>query len=85
MGKEIWWMAVTLSGNRKVPRSQVFRIMGYGRKPLCPRCGNPLSVVSEGATGFANMKCIRCKKTSIVNLQSLETQEIVDDLSEIQK
>lgn len=73
-------MAEVVYTGQTIPRSQVIRIMGYGRKPLCPRCGNPLSVVSEGATGYANMKCIRCKKASIVNLQSLETQEIIDDI-----
>lgn len=62
-----------------ITRSEVQQVMGYGRKPLCPRCGNPLSIVSEGATGLANMKCAKCKKPSIVDLHTLMAIEIVED------
>lgn len=62
-----------------ITRNEVRRIMGVGRKPLCPRCRNPLSVISKDAMGFADMKCAKCKKKSIVDLHTLVAIAIIEN------
>ena len=41
-------------------------------KPRCPACGNPLSFVYEGSTGYSSMKCNKCSQVSLVNTGTLK-------------
>lgn len=45
-------------------------------KPKCPACNLPLTFVFEGTTGFISVKCSRCKKTSMINTETLDVHII---------
>lgn len=56
---------------RTITRSEIGKLKLKG-KPKCPACGNALSFVYEGSTGFSSVKCKRCNRESLINTETLE-------------
>lgn len=63
----------------------VRKIVSHRRSPKCPICGNILTFISSDATGYADLKCGKCRKPSIVDLRSLEAIPIVEDGLEVKR
>ena len=66
-----------------ITQSEAKIALGNVRKPRCPFCKTPLSMVSDRAVGLADMKCQKCKCRSIVDLSTMYTRLIVDDTQTI--
>ena len=46
-------------------------------KPKCPCCGNMLTIVYDDVPqGHLNVKCFRCRKTSLVDMAKMEVHII---------
>lgn len=56
---------------KTITRSEIGQMRLKG-KPKCPACGNALSFVYEGSTGFSSVKCKRCNRESLINTETLE-------------
>lgn len=63
----------------------VRKIVSHRRSPKCPICGNILTFISSDARGYADLKCGKCRKPSMVDLSSLEAIPIVEDHPEAER
>lgn len=59
-----------------VTREQI-RNHKVGWKPLCPCCDNPLTFIYEGASGLISVKCLKCKHTTLIDIDSKEVFKMV--------
>ena len=49
-------------------------------KPKCPLCNNPLTFIYDDVQkGHINEKCDKCKNRFLIDLQTLQIYQILDD------